>query len=504
MLNTPRIICATLLLIAAWFVVPSAAPATAAPVRSDAAPFAYFPETGHNIGGEIKQFFDAYGGLAIFGLPLTEVIQDTETGLQVQYFERARVELHPELPPEHYVSLTLAGRLLTQQRTDPAFAPVAAASDPARDFFAQTGHTLGGAFRYFWQQNGGLTVFGYPISEEFYEVNPADGQEYLVQYFERARFEYHPDMAGTPYEVQLGHLGRQLLERSPTAQQATAPAQQISLLGEATTSFAASIREREHNIARATEMFNGAIVPAGSEFSFNAMGDYTEANGFVDGYAIVGGRLERVVAGGLCQVSTTLFRAVSNAGLEVTERYGHSFVVNFYENILGFDATVYDPQVDFRWRNDTAGPVFIAASSNVADATVNFQLWGYDDGRTITYDGPHTSNWTQPGPAIWEYDPTLPPGTVQQLVHGRSGVNVTYTRIITMPDGSEERTTYHTAYQPWADFYVYGPGVFTAPAVEPADNEGDVPEEDSADSADDAPDQPDADTGSAADEDGND
>jgi hypothetical protein len=480
MLRTPRIICAALLLITVWFAVPPATLTYAAPAGAPAAPFAYFSETGHNVGGEIKQFFDAHGGLPIFGLPLTEVILDTATGLHVQYFERARVELHPELPPEHYVSLTLAGRLLTQQRTDAAFAPVAGATDPSRDFFAETGHTLGGAFRYFWQQNGGLTVFGFPISEEFYEVNPIDGQEYLVQYFERARFEYHPDKAGTPYEVQLGHLGRQLLERNPTAQSATAPAQEVRLLGEATTSFAASIREREHNIARATAMFDGVIVPAGSEFSFNAAGDYTEENGFVDGYAIIGGRLERVVAGGLCQVSTTLFRAVSNAGLEVTERYGHSFIVNFYENILGFDATVYDPDVDFKWRNDTSGPVYLAASSNVADATVTFQIWGYDDGRVITYDGPYTSNWVQPGAPIWEYDPTLPPGTVKQLVHGRAGVNVTYTRIMTLPDGSEERNTYHTTYQPWEDFYVYGPGVFaqSATGAGPASSSGDVSDDD--------------------------
>ena len=73
-----------------------------------------------------------------------------------------------------------------------------------------------------------------------------------------------------------------------------------------------------------------------------------QASGFVDGYAIVGGRLEKVVGGGLCQVSTTLFRAVSNAGLEVTKRQGHTYVVYFYENILGFDATVFSPSLDFR------------------------------------------------------------------------------------------------------------------------------------------------------------
>jgi vancomycin resistance protein YoaR len=236
-----------------------------------------------------------------------------------------------------------------------------------------------------------------------------------------------------------------------------APAQEIGLLGEATTSFAASIREREHNIARATAMFNGTIVPADTEFSFNEAHEYTVENGFVEGYAIVGSRLEKVVAGGLCQVSTTMFRAVSNAGLEIVERHGHSSIVDFYENILGFDATVYDPIVDFRWYNDTPGPVYITTSSNVQEATVTFSIWGYDDGRVVTYDGPYTGAWVQPGPAIWEYDSSLAPGAVIQLVHGRPGTSVRYTRNITWPSGFTRSNTYNSVYQPWEDYFIYGP-----------------------------------------------
>jgi hypothetical protein len=81
---------------------------------------------------------------------------------------------------------------------------------PAVLAFAATGATLGGGFRGFWERNGGLAIFGYPISDEFVERSPVDGQSYTVQYFEHARFEYHPEAAGTAYEVQLGLLGRQL------------------------------------------------------------------------------------------------------------------------------------------------------------------------------------------------------------------------------------------------------------------------------------------------------
>lgn len=420
-------------------------------------PFAYFPETGHNISFEIKSFFETYGGIEVFGLPLTEVTVDETTGFKVQYFERARFELRPDLPPEHYVTLTLLGSILTQHRTDGGFRWLHASPDPERDFYPESGHTLGGAFRSFWQNHGGLLVFGYPISEEFNEINRATGQVYLVQYFQRARFEYHPELRGTAYEVQLGQLGRQYLQQSPAALESTAPALPVGLLGKATTSFATSLWEREHNIARATTLFNGLVVPPSTEFSFNAVSDFSADQGFVDGYAIVNGRLEKVVAGGLCQVSTTMFRAVSNAGLEVRERHEHSSIVYFYENILGFDATVFAPYVDFRWFNDTPGPIYIHAEADTANSTVTFSLWGYHDGRIVEYEGPYVGPWVYPGAPIWQYDPRLPRGSVIQMVHGRPGTDVAYIRYVTWPDGTIKTTPYLTHYSPWRDYYVYGP-----------------------------------------------
>ncbi len=431
------------------------APANADPSQA----FAYFSETSHNLGFDFKRFYTEHGGIDIFGLPLTEPFLDAND-VQVQYFERARFELRPDLPEAFRVTLSHVGRLATEGRADSAFAWQQGASAADRRFFPEAGHSLGGAFRWFWQQHGGLAVFGYPISEEFTEINPNDGQPYLVQYFERARFEYHPEHRGTDYEVMLGQLGRQLLERDPRAQAAAAPAHPITLLGEATTSYATSASERYHNIARAVAMFDGVMVPANTEFSFNAVGDFSEANGFVDGYAIVGGQLERVVGGGLCQVSTTLFRAVSNAGLQITRRQGHTFIVYFYENILGFDATVYTPSVDFRWFNDSLGPTYIAAASDPATARVTFAIWGYDDGRSVTYEGPYTRNWTQPGSPVWQYDAALPAGAVRQLVHGRPGVDVNYIRTVTLPDGQTlHNDNFYTHYHPWEDFYLYGPDV---------------------------------------------
>jgi hypothetical protein len=457
-----------LLLLLALFALALSAVVRPAPValaQPAAAPFLYFPETGHNIGPPITAAFAASGGVATLGLPLTELIIGAD-GVQVQYFERARFEYNPNAPAAARVQLSRVGAILTAGReAEPPFLWRTAADDPARDFFAASGHTLGGAFRWFWQTRGGLPVFGYPISEEFVELNPFDGREYLVQYFERARFEYHPEHAGTDQEVQLAHLGRQLLEMDGIARAATAPVRAIELLGQASTGFNTSSNDRVANITRATAMADGIAVPQGAEFSFLSIGDFSEANGFVDGYAIVGGRLEKVIGGGLCQVSTTLFRAVSNAGLQITRRVGHSHIVSFYENILGFDATVFSPGVDFRWRNDSAGPVYIVGLVDRGSARMTFQLYGVYDGRQVQYEGPYTKNWKQPGAPVWQLDRSLPQGAVRQLVQGRSGTDVTYYRTIRFADGSTRRDTYFTSYKPWEDFFLYGPGVTPPPGV---------------------------------------
>ena len=445
-----RLLPLLLLTLIAW---PASVSATTNATPAPTELFAYFPQTGHNVGFQIKRFYDANGGPDVFGLPLTEVIG--EDGLQVQYFERARFELHPE-----GVQLTPLGRLATAGRSDGAFAPVGGSPNPDVSYIPESQHTLGGAFRWFWQSHGGQGVFGPPISEELTENSSDDGLPYLVQYFERARFEYHPDHPNSPYDVLLTGLGRWLIAQRPAAQAAMAPAQQVALLGKATTGFRTSASERQHNIARATAMFDGLVVQPGAEFSFNSVSDFSEADGFVEGYGIVGDRLERVLAGGLCQVSTTLFRAASNAGLNITMRQGHSHIVNFYENILGFDATVYTPDIDFRWRNDSPGAIYIATEANVAAATVTFALWGTSDGRNVSYRGPVATNWSSPGKALWAYDPKMPRGQVKQLVHGRKGADVNYYRTVTLPSGRVLHSdTYFTHYTPWADYYTYGPGV---------------------------------------------
>jgi len=192
--------------------LPLQPPAQAAPWQT---PTIYFPQTGHHLSGDFLQAWLSHGGLMIFGYPISEPM--TQDGMTVQYFERARFEYHPENRGTPYVVLaTLLGNWATANRKneDPfkPLPPQAAdwfKNDPDRTFFPATGHTIAYGFRRYWLLHGGLYTFGYPISEEFSERNPDTGQVYTVQYFERARFEYHPENRGTEYEVLLGRLGAQ-------------------------------------------------------------------------------------------------------------------------------------------------------------------------------------------------------------------------------------------------------------------------------------------------------
>jgi hypothetical protein len=137
----------------------------------------------------------------------------TDGGIYLsQYFERARFEHHPEYQPPYNVLLGLLARETTHGRQNEApFRTVARPpASPDYDYFPETGHTLRGGFRAYWQAQGGLPSFGYPITEEFQEKTTTDGKTYLVQYFERVRFEWHPENQ-PPYDVLLGHLAREML-----------------------------------------------------------------------------------------------------------------------------------------------------------------------------------------------------------------------------------------------------------------------------------------------------
>lgn len=160
-----------------------------------------FP-TGFVVRGEFLRFFDRCGGIETFGYPLTAEFE--EAGRGVQYFHRGRMELYPENPPEQRVVLGQLGELLTTPES-----PLArAASRPDRRFFPETGHTVAAAFLSYFEARGGAGLFGYPITEMMVE----NGR--IVQYFQRARLEWHPDNP-LGLRVRLGKLGEIYLDQFP-------------------------------------------------------------------------------------------------------------------------------------------------------------------------------------------------------------------------------------------------------------------------------------------------
>jgi hypothetical protein len=184
-----------------------AAPGGSAFANHDVGPTrVYFPQTGHHLSMGFLDYWRHNGGLYIYGYPLTEEI--SEDGRAVQYFERAVFEWHPENPAGWKVLQRRLGADFTKGRTEDAFKRVEGQSTANVLYFPQTGHHLGWGFKNYWEKNGGVKVFGYPISEEFSE----NGR--TVQYFERAKFEWHPEHRGTPYEILLGHLGRQAAQHA--------------------------------------------------------------------------------------------------------------------------------------------------------------------------------------------------------------------------------------------------------------------------------------------------
>jgi hypothetical protein len=180
----------------------------------------YVPETKHNVAGAIGSYWEANGGRALFGLPISEAFNEKNTDDSMtyltQYFERARLEVHPgRNGAADRIELGRLGSIVAQGREkEHPFLPVARVTETAdRRFFADVGHTLSGVFKTYWDAHGGLAVFGLPISEPFDEKSATDGKTYQVQYFERNRFEHHPENAGHDGEVALGLLGSEILRK---------------------------------------------------------------------------------------------------------------------------------------------------------------------------------------------------------------------------------------------------------------------------------------------------
>lgn len=169
-----------------------------------------FPETGKTVQGIFLQYWNTHGSLAQQGYPISgeTTLKSTDgKAYRTQFFERAVFEQHPEYAgTPNEVLLKLSGQTFYERHFAGTPAPAQTANSTNTLAFKETGHSIGGAFRAYWEQHGGLAQQGYPITDEF-RMASTDGKEYTTQVFQRAVFELHPEFAGTPNEVLLRLLG---------------------------------------------------------------------------------------------------------------------------------------------------------------------------------------------------------------------------------------------------------------------------------------------------------
>jgi vancomycin resistance protein YoaR len=231
----------------------------------------------------------------------------------------------------------------------------------------------------------------------------------------------------------------------------------VELLAEGQTNFAGSSSSRIQNIVVGTSQFDGLLIAPGETFSFDHyLGEVTAEKGYEEGIIIWGNTTRADVGGGLCQVSSTAFRAAFWAGLPIVERWPHAFRVGYYEPPVGLDATIYSPSVDLKWVNDTGNYILIQTYVDKANQTVTFRLYGTNPGRTVEMDGPYESNPVPHGPPVYRDDPTLPKGQTQQIEWPKDGLDVTIYRIIKENGVEVQRDTFFSRYRPWQAVYLVG------------------------------------------------
>lgn len=231
------------------------------------------------------------------------------------------------------------------------------------------------------------------------------------------------------------------------------------LIGRGTSLYQGSIPNRAYNIGHAANKITGVLVKPGEEFSFvKTVGDISSLTGYKQAYIISGGRTILGDGGGVCQVSTTLFRAILDAGLPITERNPHAYRVSYYEQDSkpGLDAAVYVPTVDLKFKNDTDHHILIQAIVDPVNQSLAFELYGTGDGREVVITEPVILSQS-PAPApLYQDDPELPKGTVKQIDWAAPGAQVYFTRTVTKDGKVLHEDKFASNYRPWQAVYLNG------------------------------------------------
>ena len=232
------------------------------------------------------------------------------------------------------------------------------------------------------------------------------------------------------------------------------------LIGQGVSKFRGSISGRIHNIALAASRINGVLIPPNSIFSFNdTVGDISAATGYKQAYVIKSGRTVLDDGGGVCQVSTTLFRAALNSGLPVTERHAHSYRVGYYEQggwKPGFDATVYAPSYDLKIKNDTAQYILIQSEIDASTYQLTFSMFGQKDNRVVDISPVKLYDSKPAPPDLYQDDPTLPNGEVKQVDWAAPGIKASFNYLVTRNGETLSKDTFFSNFIPWQAVYLRG------------------------------------------------
>jgi vancomycin resistance protein YoaR len=230
------------------------------------------------------------------------------------------------------------------------------------------------------------------------------------------------------------------------------------LVAEGTSNFKGSSADRVHNIATAAAAIDNTVIPPGAVFSFNqAIGDVSAEYGYKDSLIIWGDRTAVGVGGGVCQASTTVFRAAYYGGFPIEERWNHGYVVGWY-GTPGLDATIYTPNIDLKFRNTTDHHLIIKSVLDEAKGTLTFQFYGTKPPWQVEVTGPEVLKETPPPPPVYQKDASLAPGQVRQVEWASKGMDVAWRRVIRDSEGNVlEDATLESSYTPWAAYYLVGP-----------------------------------------------
>ena len=243
-----------------------------------------------------------------------------------------------------------------------------------------------------------------------------------------------------------------------------------------TSYFYGSDSARIQNIQASASQFHGLLIAPGETFSMaSALGDISLDNGYAEAWIIYGDQTIKGVGGGVCQVSTTLFRAAFFTGFPIVERYAHAYRVSYYErvaggainsNLAGLDATVYAPIVDLKFTNDTPYWLLMETYVYPGSSAITWKFYSTRDGRSVQWETTGPINAVEAPKALYRENSDLEQGVIKQVDWAAEGADVSVQRTVYKNNAIYFQDTFFTRYQPWQAIYEYGPGTPDMPPPE--------------------------------------